>query len=31
MLDGATSALFARVVRLTETRVVPALERRYDR
>jgi hypothetical protein len=31
MLEGATSALFARVVRLTETRVVPALERRYDR
>ena len=31
MLDGATSGLFSRVVRLTETRVVPALERRYDR
>jgi hypothetical protein len=31
MLDGATSALFARVVRSTETRVVPALECRYDR
>ncbi len=31
MLDGATSALFSRAVRLTETRVVPALERRYDR
>ena len=31
MLEGATSGLFARVVRLTETRVVPALERRYDR
>jgi hypothetical protein len=31
MLEGATSSLFARVVRLTETRVVPALERRYDR
>jgi hypothetical protein len=31
MLDGATSTLFSRVVRLTETRVVPALERRYDR
>jgi hypothetical protein len=31
MLESATSALFARVVRLTETRVVPALERRYDR
>ena len=30
MLDSATSGLFARVVRLTETRVVPALERRYD-
>jgi hypothetical protein len=31
MLDSATSGLFARIVRLTETRVVPALERRYDR
>ncbi len=31
MLDSATSGLFARMVRLTETRVVPALERRYDR
>jgi len=31
MLESATSNLFARVVRLTETRVVPALERRYDR
>jgi uncharacterized membrane protein YgdD (TMEM256/DUF423 family) len=31
MLESATSGLFARVVRLTETRVVPALERRYDR
>jgi hypothetical protein len=31
MLDGATSAVFSRAVRLTETRVVPALERRYDR
>ena len=31
MLDSATSGLFSRVVRLTETRVVPALERRYDR
>ena len=31
MLDGATAALFSRAVRLTETRVVPALERRYDR
>jgi hypothetical protein len=31
MLDSATAGLFARVVRLTETRVVPALERRYDR
>jgi hypothetical protein len=31
MLDSATANLFARVVRLTETRVVPALERRYDR
>jgi hypothetical protein len=30
MLDGATSSLFSRVVRLTETRVVPALERRHD-
>ena len=30
MLDSATSALFSRAVRLTETRVVPALERRYD-
>jgi hypothetical protein len=31
MLDGATSAVFSRAVRLTETRVVPVLERRYDR
>jgi hypothetical protein len=31
MLDSATAGLFTRVVRLTETRVVPALERRYDR
>ncbi len=31
MLDGATSEVFSRAVRLTETRVVPALERRYDR
>ena len=31
MLESATSGLFSRVVRLTETRVVPALERRYDR
>ena len=31
MLESATSSLFSRVVRLTETRVVPALERRYDR
>jgi hypothetical protein len=31
MLDSATSGLFSRVVRLTETRVVPALERQYDR
>jgi len=31
MLDGATAAVFSRAVRLTETRVVPALERRYDR
>lgn len=31
MLDGATSAVFSRAVRLTETSVVPALERRYDR
>lgn len=31
MLDGATSALFSRAVRLTETQVVPALERHYDR
>ena len=31
MLESATSGLFARAVRLTETRVVPALERRYDR
>lgn len=30
MLDGATSSLFARVVRLTETRVVPALEQHHD-
>jgi hypothetical protein len=31
MLESATSGLFARIVRLTETLVVPALERRYDR
>ena len=31
MLESATSDLFARVVRLTETLVVPTLERRYDR
>ena len=31
MLESATSGLFSRVVRLTETRVVPALERQYDR
>ena len=31
ILDGATAALFGRVVRLTETCVVPALERRYVR
>jgi hypothetical protein len=31
MLDSATSAVFSRAVRLTETCVVPALERRYDR
>ena len=31
MLDTATSAVFSRAVQLTETRVVPALERRYDR
>lgn len=30
MLESATSGLFSRVVRLTETRVVPALERRFD-
>jgi hypothetical protein len=30
MLDSATSSLFSRVVRLTETRVVPALEQRHD-
>ena len=30
MLDGATSAVFSRAVRLTETLVVPALERRHD-
>lgn len=31
MLDVATSTVFSRAVQLTETRVVPALERRYDR
>ena len=31
MLDSATASVFSRAVRLTETRVVPALERRYDR
>ena len=31
MLDTATSGLFARVLRLTETRVVPALEHNHDR
>ena len=30
MLDGATSAVFTRAMRLTETRVVPALERHHD-
>lgn len=31
MLDSATSTVFTRVVRLTETRVVPALERMSER
>jgi hypothetical protein len=31
MLDSATASVFSRAVKLTETRVVPALERRYDR
>ena len=31
MLDSATASVFSRAVQLTETRVVPALERRYDR
>ena len=31
MLDAATAKVFSQAVSLTETRVVPALERFYDR